>query len=196
MYSIRRSKERCPGFLEWISIAFCLLLFLFAGCGKTQNDLFPSGADKRPSVQSGTTGPSVGQNAPDFTASDSLGSAVTLSSVVSAHKGVVLYFTMWCPTCDSQMSYIRDFLIPAHPDVAFFAVDYVSATAASARNAEVSNGFVGSGFIVLADTAQAILNEYNSTMGTTVVIDKNNIIQMNENFTNGSQLQSVLSSLP
>jgi hypothetical protein len=33
-------------------------------------------------------------------------------------------------------------------------------------------------------------------MGTTVVIDHNNIIQMNENFKNGAKLQSVLSSLP
>jgi alkyl hydroperoxide reductase subunit AhpC len=103
---------------------------------------------------------------------------------------------MWCPTCDSQMSYIQSNLLPAYPDVIFFAVDYVSATVADARNAEVSNGFAGSGFIVLADTARTILNGYNGTMGTTVVIDKNNIIQMNENFKNGSKLQSVLSALP
>jgi peroxiredoxin len=179
-----------------INIALSFLLILFAGCGNVKNDLFPSNADNRPAVQAGTTGPSVGQNSPDFTVSDSLGNTVTLSSVVPLHKGVVLYFTMWCPTCDSQMSYMQNSLIPAYPDVVFFAVDYVSATVADARNAEVSNGFAGSGFIVLADTVRTILNEYNGTMGTTVVIDKNNIIQMNENFKNGSKLQTVLSSLP
>jgi len=179
-----------------IKIALCFLLILIAGCGNVKNDLSPSGDDKRPSVEAGTTGPSVGQNAPDFTVSDSLGNSITLSSVIALHKGVVLYFTMWCPTCDSQMSYILDNIIPAYPDVVFYAVDYVSATFADARNAEVSNGFAGSGFIVLADTAGTILNTYNATMGTTVVIDKNNIIQMNENFKNGSRLQNVLGSLP
>ncbi len=177
-------------------ITICFLLLFLAGCGSVKDDLWPSSVDKQPTAQPGTTGPVVGQNAPDFTVSDTLGNSVTLSSVVPAHKGVVLYFTMWCPSCDSQMSYIQDNFIPVNPDIVFFAVDYVSATVAGARNAEVSNGFAGSGFIVLADTAPAILNEYNGTMGTTVVIDKNGIIQMNEDFKDGARLQSVLTALP
>jgi peroxiredoxin len=166
------------------------------GCGAVKDDLLPSGSDKRPSVQQGTTGPVAGQNAPDFIVSDTLGNMITLSSVLSSHQGVVLYFTMWCPTCDSQMSLIRDDLIPLYPNVLFLAVDYVSGSVSAARNAEVSNGYAGSGFVVLADTTQAILNEYNGTMGTTVVIDKNGIVQMNEDFKNGSKLQSVLGGLP
>lgn len=161
-----------------------------------KDDLWPSSADKQPAAQPGTIGPAVSQNAPDFTVSDTLGNTVTLSSVVPAHKGVVLYFTMWCPTCDSQMSYIQDNFIPVNPDIVFFAVDYVSATVADSRNAEISNGFAGSSFTVLADTARVILSEYNSTMGTTVVIDKNGIIRMNEDFKNGSRLQSALAALP
>ncbi len=169
------------------------ILLVLAACG---TDLIPSATDKRPPAQCGTTGPNICQKAPDFTVSDTLGNTVTLSVVVPAHKGVVLYFTMWCPTCDTQMSFIRDNLIPLYPDVVFYAVDYVSGTVAEARNAEVSNGYAGSGFIVLADTVQTILTEYSGTMGTTVVIDKDGIIQMNEDFKNGSKLQSVLAALP
>lgn len=174
----------------------CLFALVIAGCGPTKDDLIPSGSDKRQAIQQGSTGPAIGQNAPDFSVSDTLGSMVTLSSAAPAHKGVVLYFTMWCPTCDSHMSYLRDFVIPANPGVVFYAVDYVSATVAEARNAEVSNGYAGSGFVVLADTAHVILNGYNGTMGTTVVIDKNGVIQMNEDLKNGAKLQSVLGALP
>ncbi len=137
----------------------------------------------------------MGQNAPDFTVSDTLGNPVTLSSVLPAHRGVVLYFNMWCPVCDSDMSYMRDNIILQNPDVLFFSVDYVSGSVAAARNAEVSNGYVGSGFIVLADINEAVLKLYNATMGTTVVIDKNGVIQMNQDFW-AEKLQSVLAGLP
>jgi len=173
-----------------------LILLVLAGCGSVKDDLFPSGSDKRAVVETGTTGPAVGQNAPDFTVSDTLGNSVTLSAVVPAYKGIVLYFTMWCPTCDSHMSYLRDSVIPQNPTIAFYAVDYVSGSVTEARNAQVSNGYVDSGFIVLADTAHTILDSYNGTMGTTVVIDKNGIIQMNEDLKNGSKLQTVLGELP
>ncbi len=176
--------------------SICFILLFLMGCGSVKDDLLPSGSDKRPSVQQGTTGSAAGQNAPGFTVSDTLGNRVTLSAALSSHKGVVLYFTMWCPTCDSQMGFIRDNLISQYPDIIFFAVDYVSGSVSAARNAEVSSGYAGSGFVVLADTTQALLNEYNATMGTTVVIDKNGIVQMNEDFKNGSKLQSVLGGLP
>ena len=83
-----------------------LLMVLLAGCGGMTDDLVPSGSDKRPAVVPGTTGPLVGQNAPDFTLPDTLGTSVTLSSVITTTgvKGAVLYFTMWCPICDSHMS--------------------------------------------------------------------------------------------
>ncbi len=177
-------------------VTICFILLFLLGCGSVKDDLLPSGSDKRAAIQQGTTGPVAGQNAPDFMVSDTLGNRVTLSAVLSSHRGVVLYFTMWCPICDSQMSLIRDDLIPKYPDVLFFAVDYVSGSVSAARNAEVSSGYAGSGFVVLADTTQAILNGYNGTMGTTVVIDKNGIVRMNENFKNGAKLQSVLGGLP
>ncbi len=178
--------------MYFIRFSFCFLLLL-AGCG---TDLAPSATDQRPATQCGITGPQVCQNAPDFTVSDSLGNTLTLSSVLSAPStsGVVMYFTMWCPTCDSHMSYIHDAIMPVYPHVVFLAVDYVSATVADVRNAQVSNGFDGSGFVVLADTNQAILNTYKATMATTVVIDRNGVVKMNELF-KPDKLQSVLGAL-
>jgi peroxiredoxin len=161
-----------------------------------KDDLFPSGSDKRPEIQQGTTGPAVGQLAPDFTLSDTLGNPVTLSTVLPGRQAVVLYFTMWCPTCDSQMSNMRDAVIPRYPNVLFYAVDYVSGSVSDARNAEISNGWLGSGFVVLADTTQKVLGLYNATMGTTVVIDGTGVVRMNEDYKDGTKLQTILSGLP
>ncbi len=162
-------------------LSFLLLVLL--SCG---TDLAPSATDKHMSDQ----------HAPDFTLSDTLGNTVTLSSVLSAPStsGVVMYFTMWCPTCTTDMDLMRDWIMPNFPHVRFFAVDYVSATVAQARDAEVSNGFDGSGFIVLADTDLAVSNLYNAGMATTVVIDRNGVIRMNELY-KSDKLQSVLGTL-
>ncbi len=167
------------------------LVCLLAACG----DLAPSGTDKRPPVAPGTIGPAVGQIAPDFTLPDSLGDNVTLSAVFPAAKGVVLYFTMWCPVCDSQMSNMRSAVIPVYPNARFFAVDYVCASVAEARSSEVANGYVGSGFTVLADVGANVLGAYAATMGTTVVIDNTGVILMNEDYRDGSHLGSVLAGL-
>ncbi len=166
------------------------VVFVFVGCGNMTNDLLPSGSDKRPPVQPGTTGPAVGQIAPDFTLSDSFGNPVTLSTVLPACKGVVLYFTMWCPICASDMSYMQNYIMPQNPNVLFFAVDYVSGSVAAAQGNDPS------GFIVLVDSNQAVCKLYNNaTMATTVVIDKNGVIQMNQIFW-GDKLQSTLAGLP
>ncbi len=169
-------------------------MLITVGCG---SDMLPSGHDQRPPVQAGTIGAQVGQVAPDFTVSDSRGNIVTLSSVLSSPttSGVVMYFTMWCPTCVTDMDVIQNSFMPGYPNVTFFAVDYVSSSVAQAWDAEVSNGYDTSGFIVLADVNRAILSRYNATMATTVVIDKNGVIRMNENF-KSDKLQSVLAALP
>ncbi|HET6365515.1 MAG TPA: redoxin domain-containing protein [Nitrospirota bacterium] len=173
-----------------------LLLLTLVACGGVMDDLNPSGSDNRTAAQPGTTGPAVGQNAPDFTLTDTLGNSVTLSSVFPTVQGVVIYFTMWCPICDTHMSHMQSSQIPSFPNVRFYAVDYVSATVADARNAEISNGFDGSGFMVLADTHQTVLGLYQATMGTTIVIDRTGVVRMNEDYKDGSRLQTVLSSLP
>jgi peroxiredoxin len=170
---------------HWLLLV--LILTFFAGCGGMMNDLNPSSSNKS----------QMGQIAPDFTLSDTLGNSVTLSSALTATgvKGVVLYFTMWCPTCDVHMSSIRSSQIPIFPNVRFYAVDYYDVTVADARNSELSNGYDGSGFIVLADTANTVLNLYHGTMGITVVIDKDGIIRMNEVY-DDNRLTSALTNLP
>jgi len=181
-----------------------LILSVLLGCGSWTDDLAPSGKDKRPpdevtsttTTSTRTTGSAVGQKAPDVTLQDSLGNSVTLSTVIPSSGGVVLYFTMWCPTCDTHMAYLRDYVIPSYPKVVFYAVDYVSGSVADARSAEVSNGYLGSGFTVLADTSQTMLTAYDGTMGTTVVIDKNGTVKMNEDLKTGAMLQTVLRNLP
>lgn len=176
----------------------CLLLLLVAGCGGMMDDISPSGSDKRPAVTCGITGPDVCQLAPDFTLTDTLGNVVTLSSVASSPgvKGTVLYFTMWCPVCDMHMSSMRSSLLPNYPTVRFFLVDYVSGNVSNARNAELSNGYSGSGFTVLADTNQAVLGSFHAAMGTTIVVDPAGVVRLNEDYKDGFRLRSALSALP
>ena len=182
--------------LNKIVLLPALIVVLLTACGSMKDDLLPSGSEKRPVVQQGTTGPSVGQLAPDFTVSDTLGNSVALSATVASARGVVLYFTMWCPVCDSHMSHMRSVVIPGFPDVRFFVVDYVSGSVANARNSEVSNGYLGSGFTVLVDIGNPVLHSYAATMGTTVVVDNTGVIRMNEDYKDGARLQDVLSNLP
>ena len=175
----------------------CCLLFivLLAGCGTMQDDLNPSGLDKRPPVQPGSIGTNVGQISPDFTISDTHGNSVTLSSVAPSAQGVVLYFSMWCSSCLSDMSQLQSSAIPAFPNVRFYAVDYVSGTIAEALQAETDNSAYTTGFTVLADTNQVVSGLYGGTMGIIVVIDRNGVIRMNEEY-KAARLQSVLSTLP
>jgi len=174
---------------------FCCLFLclLLAGCG---DNLVPSDSDKRPAVEAGTVGPGVTQRAPDFSASDTNGTTVTLASALSGKTGIVLYFTMWCPICDSHMSNMRSVVAPSYPDVGFYLVDYVSGSVADAGAAAAANGYAGGVFTTLADLGQVILGSYQGTMGTTVVIDSTGIIRMNEDYRDGQNLQAVLSALP
>jgi hypothetical protein len=41
-----------------------------------------------------------------------------------------------------------------------------------------------------------MLNTFQATMGTTVIIDSTGIVRMNEDYRDGSRLESVLTGLP
>jgi len=172
------------------SLFLCLLL---AGCG---DNLAPSGDDKRPIVPAGSTGPAVNQKAPDFSVSDINGNTVTLASALAGRKGAVFYFTMWCPICDTHMSNMRSSIVPLYPSVGFYLVDYVSGSVIDAANATSSNGYAGTAFTTLADVNHILSNNFNGTMGITVVVDSAGIVMMNEDYKDGTRLQATLAGLP
>ena len=174
-------------------IVLLLLCSLLAGCG---DNLVPSGDDKRPPVESGTTGPAVGQNSADFSVSDINGATVTLASALAGKRGAVFYFTMWCPICDGHMNNMRSYVAPQFPDVNFMIVDYLSGSVADAAAAASASGFASGAIAVLADLENQMEAAYKGTMGTTVVVDRSGVIRMNEDYKDGTRLQAVLSSLP
>lgn len=158
------------------------------------DDLSPTGQDERPDVVAGSMGTQVGQQSPDFTVSDTLYTARALSTELGTADAVVLYFTMWCPICDTHASHLRSSIIPDFPNVTFFLVDYVTGSVAASRSAQLSNGYASS--TVLADTDQGLFDLYEASMGTTVVIDSSGIVQMNEDFKDGAKLRATLEALP
>lgn len=180
------------------SILMSGLLFAslgLAGCGGITDDLAPSGTDKRPDVPAGTMGTQVGQQSPDWSLSDTLGNSRGLYAELAIPKdGVVLYFNMWCPICDSHASHMRINVIPDFPGVSFFLVDYVTGSIAASRDAQLANGY--SDIQTLADTVQEVFNLYQASMGATVVIDKNGIVMMNEDYKDGVKLYETLQALP
>src|SRR5512145_2558481 len=96
-----------------LSLVLLALLATAAGCNGVGEDLSPSGTDRRPPVEAGTTGPAVGQIAPAFTLPATSGDNVALAAALAGRKGVVLYFTMWCPICDAHMSHMRNAVMPS-----------------------------------------------------------------------------------
>lgn len=173
-----------------------LILFLCTACGEIVDDLTPSGKDQRPIVEEGTTGWSVGQQVPPFTLTDINGAEVELAAALADKQGAVFYFTMWCSTCDGHMLDTVTHVMPNFPDVRFFAVDYLAASAALAKEAASNAGYLNSGFIILADVSRQLERDAAPTMGMTIVVDSSGVIRMNEDYKDGSRLRAVLSSLP
>jgi len=166
-----------------------------AGCGGITDDLLPSGDDKQPAVEAGTIGTRVTQQSPDFSLFDTLGVSRGLYAELAIPKdGVVLYFNMWCPICDAHASHMRAVVMPNFPDVSFFLVDYVTGSISASRAAQLSNGYAN--IETLVDTDQAVFDLYNASMGTTVVIDKDGIVRMNEDYKDGVKLIETLQALP
>jgi len=175
-------------------LLFAIILFT-SSCGSIGDSLNPSGEDMREDVEVGVTGSDAGQNAPDFTVYDSLGNSVTLSTELASTDGVVLYFTMWCPTCSSHQDHMLDTVIPDYPNVKFLLVDYVSGSLDATRRTEISNGISTTEFTTLADSDKEILDLYNGTMATTIVIDSSGVVLLNEDYKDGAKLAEALASL-
>lgn len=170
------------------------LLLLLAGCDGIGDDLFPSGADERPAVVPGTVGPAVGQLAPDFTLANVAGGTVSLYATLGSARGAVLYFTMWCPICDSHMGDMQGHVMPAFPDIPFLALDYVSGSVDAARSAQAASGWGTTSFTVLADVGAPVERFYQAGMAV-VVVDRDHVVRMNGEYTR-SKLQAVLEALP
>ena len=180
-------------------MSFARALFLISalalgGCEDMMDNLDPSSEDLRPTIDENTEGHRVGQTAPDFTIPDTLNNSVTISAELQGANGIVLYFTMWCPICDAHMTHMRSNIIPNYPNVKFYFIDYVSGSVQFARTAQISNGYADAP--VLVDTDQAVMNLYNATMGTTVVIGSDGVVAMNEDYKDGSRLNEILGALP
>jgi len=170
-----------------------VLVLVLTGC----DDLVPSAEDERAPVDSSTVGASVGQIAPDFSLFDTESNTVTMSAELVGHDGIVLYYTMWCPICDSHMSHMRTRVIPNYPNVRFLIIDFVSGTVAQSRAEQEANGYTD--LTVLADTTQEVLTLYQATMGTTVVIENagsQGTIRMNEDYKDSKKLTATLDALP
>ena len=178
-----------------MSIALLLASLGLAGCSGVTDDLSPSGEDNRPVVEAGTIGTQVGQQSPDFALFDTLGNSRGLYAELAIPKdGVVLYFNMWCPVCDAHASHMRAEVIPNFPDVTFFLVDYVSGSITYSRASQEAYGFTD--IETLVDVGQVVFDLYQASMGTTVVIDKDGIVRMNEDYKDGVKLTETLLALP
>jgi peroxiredoxin len=179
-----------------------ILLFCLNVSGCDTGDLLPSGEDKRESVVAGSEGYLPGQVATSFSLSDSTGTVITLDDYLSGGAtpadAIVLYFTMWCPVCLGHSDHMIYAVIPqfaTRGQVKYFLIDYVSGSVQQAFNAELANGYVGSDFVVLADTNRVVFRQFHAAMGTTVVIDPSGVIQMNEDYRTGQNLVAELDYL-
>jgi thiol-disulfide isomerase/thioredoxin len=135
----------------------------------------------------------TGMTLEDFSVSLNTDSQFELTQTLTTKDAVVLYFTMWCPICDSHMTHIRNHLVDAYPNVSFVMVDYVSGSLQDSRSSQMASGY--GDFEVIADTDDALQDLLQGTMGSIVVIDKNQVVLLNEYFKNDTSLMAVLDNL-
>jgi len=185
---------------RWLVLA--LMLPLGACGGALNDDLFPSDSDQRGAVTPGSVGHLPGQVAADFAVTDTLSLPFTLSDHLTGGSdpadAVVLYFTMWCPTCLSHSDHLLGSVVPrfvGRGAVVYALVDYVSGSVALSRASEIANGYAGSPFSVLADVDQSVFGQFNAAMGTTVVIAPDGVVQMNEDYRTGANLVAALDGM-
>ncbi|MCP5207135.1 MAG: hypothetical protein H7A01_08050 [Hahellaceae bacterium] len=162
-------------------ITATLLALSLQGC---KEDLFPSDKDNRTETIITTV---------DFVATTTLDEVIDLDALLAEYDAVVLYYTMWCPLCDTHMSYITSAIMPNYPQTAFLMVDYVSGSVSQSRRSQVENGYQA--LTVIADSDQSLLDQFHATMATTVVISQDKLVLLNEDFKNGARLIDTLNTL-
>ncbi len=169
---------------------FALLFFIFSllsACGDTMGDLQPANTDH--------TGSGGGRTASLFSAPAIDGTTFNLEDELATHKGVLLYFTQWCPICDSHMSHFSRNQIRQFPEVSFVAVDYVSGSVEQAKASARASGYDDGSFTVVADIDNTISGMYGGTMARTILIGKDGIIRFDEIFKTDDKLDRLLSEL-
>lgn len=174
--------------------AALLLAAALAGCGGMADDLFPSGANKVPPVVAGVEGPGVGQTAPDFTLSDTLGNPVSLHATLATAPGAVLYFNMWCDICLGHMAEMSETLVPGFPDVPVLLVDYVMGSVAQSRATQLAYGWDSPDFTFLVDPDGRWMEFYTAPMGV-VVVGADHVVRLNGEY-DWTKVQAALAALP
>lgn len=175
-------------YVKWV--AFALSFMIVTGCQNLTDDLNPSSSDERPFVVEGSIGSQPGQKAENFTITDSKGNSVILNDELTSVDAVVLYFTMWCPTCDSHMDHMRSYLVDSFPNVRFLIIDYVTGSVSNARASQLASGYAS--FTVLSDADLTLFNTYKGSMGATVIINQAGTVLLNEDYKNGEKIRETL----
>ena len=166
------------------SILLILCLFSLMGC---QEDLNPDSEDIRQEEPS---------QAINFIAPTTIDSQnIELREELENYDAVVLYFTMWCPSCNAHMSHMRFNVINEYPNVRFLMVDYVSESILSAERSQMNSGYASMTVLFNKDNVVSELFNKNKNMAITVVIDKDSNILMNESYKNGERLKQTLTAL-
>ncbi|MBF0351153.1 MAG: redoxin domain-containing protein [SAR324 cluster bacterium] len=176
---------------------FLMTLVLTTGCGDTMDDMLPSRTDHTVSEKQSVSSTSFwDQKLAGKFFTDAQGNVVSVEDLFSNHNAIVLYFTMWCPICNSHADHMRSQVAPHFPQARFVLVDYVSGSVADVHENMVSNGYAGNTFTTLADTHQQLLTSMEATMGTTIVIDSTHQLLMKEDYRDGTHLYEILESIP
>lgn len=172
-------------------LALAMLIMGLTACD-IQDDLLPSDSDK-----------SVLGAAEDFTVKDVYGNDFVLYDYLQGGSKevdvVVLYFTMWCPVCLDDSYDIHTYVIPqfeGNLNVVYGLVDYVSGSVEYVYATAQANGYLSSKYEILADIDNIIENQFNGSMGTTVVIDNDGTILMNEDYKRTKLVETLNEQLP
>ena len=167
---------------------FFFISFCFFSCKGLEDDLNPSNEDKRSSSDE-----QVGLLSSNFTVKSEKGEEVELFEVLKQKEAVVLYFTMWCPVCNSHTIDIKNNLKSKYPNVEFYLVDYISGSVSDGLSNISTSGFRNS-FTALIDLENTIENLFDGNMSSTIIIKANKEIGMNEYYKR-NRIEDILQNL-